>query len=40
METRQDIAKELYKRETQTQINLFVTRGLNNTKYVGYLKCF
>jgi hypothetical protein len=42
---RQDVVKEQYKRGTQTKISSFLNEqqnkyGLNNTKYVGNLKCF
>jgi hypothetical protein len=39
-EMRQDVVIEQYKRGTQTKISSFFKHGLNNTKYVGYLKCF
>jgi hypothetical protein len=37
---RQDVAKEQHESETRTKISSFSKRGLNNTKYVGYIKCF
>jgi hypothetical protein len=37
---RQDVTKEQQESETQTKISPFSKRGLNNTKYVGYIKCF
>jgi hypothetical protein len=37
---RQDTVKEQYKRGTHTKISLFFKHSINNTKYVGYLKCF
>jgi hypothetical protein len=36
----QDVVKEEYQRGTKTKISSFFKHGLNNTKYVGYLKCF
>jgi hypothetical protein len=38
-ERRQDTVKEQYKRGTGTKISSFL-KVRNNTKYVGYLKCF
>jgi hypothetical protein len=39
----QDAVKEQYNRGTQTKVNqskFIFKHGLNNTKYLGYLKCF
>jgi hypothetical protein len=39
-EMRQDVVKEHYKRGTQPKTSSFFKHGFNNTKYVGYQKCF
>jgi hypothetical protein len=37
---RRDVINEQYKIGTQNKISSFFKHGLNNIKYVGYLKCF